>query len=168
MTRLLRVTALLALAAATIALLRWTVYLPLVCEENATRSIAILDAAAYGTDAAREAAARRAESYLRGCECLEGTDFNIAYARGYAYRYRGDPQSAIREFRRALSVDRRPEIYLALGLAQLDAFDRPGAMESFVAAGAFAPDRLDEIPYKDVRREAQRRIRAVYGEHWVP
>jgi tetratricopeptide (TPR) repeat protein len=168
MTRLLKVAALVALGAATIASLRWAVYLPLICEGNATRAIDVLDAAQYDSDAARRAAARRAESYLQGCECLERTDFKIAYAHGIAYRYRGDTQDAIRAFRRALAIDRRPEIYLALGFTQLDAIDRPAAIESFVAAGAFAPTRLNDIPYSDVRREAKRRIRAMYGEEWVP
>jgi tetratricopeptide (TPR) repeat protein len=168
MTRLLKAAALLAIGAATIASLRWTVYLPLVCEANSTLAIEILDAAEGASDAARLAAARRAESYLQGCDCLERTDFKIAYAHGIAYRYRGDMQDAIRAFRRALAVDRRPEIYLALGLTQLDAIDQPGAIESFVVAGSFAPARLDEIPYGDIRREAKRRIRAMYGEEWVP
>jgi tetratricopeptide (TPR) repeat protein len=168
MTHLFKAVVLLAIGAATIASLRWTVYLPLVCEANSTLAIEVLDAAEVGSDAARHAAARRAESYLQGCDCFERTDFKIAYARGIAYRYRGDMQAAITAFRRALAVDRRPEIYLALGLTQLDAMDRPGAIESFVAAGSFAPARLAEIPYGDIRSEAERRIRAMYGEHWVP
>jgi tetratricopeptide (TPR) repeat protein len=159
---------LLALATATIASLRWAVDLPLVCEENATRAIGLLNAAENGSDAARRAAARLAEGDLQQCECLERTDFKIPFARGIAYRYRGDTQSAIREFRHALSVDRRPEIYLALGLTQLDVIDRPGAIESFVAAGSFAPARLDEIPYADVRQEAKQRVRAAHGADWVP
>jgi tetratricopeptide (TPR) repeat protein len=168
MTRFLKVAALLAIGAATIASLRWAVYLPLVCEANSTLAIEVLDAAERASDAARLAAARRAETYLQGCDCFERTDFKIAYAHGIAYRYRGDTQDAVRACRRALGVDRRPEIYLTLGLTQLDAMDRPAAIESFVAAGSFAPARLDEIPYKDVRLEAKRRIQAVYGDQWVP
>jgi tetratricopeptide (TPR) repeat protein len=168
MTRVLKMTALLALGAATIASLRWAVYLPLACEGKATRAIEELDAREVGSDASRRAAARAAESHLQSCECLQGTDFKIAYAHGIAYRYRGDTQEAIRAFRRALDIDRRPEIYIALGLAQLDAIDRPAAIESFVAAGTFAPTRLNDIPYSDIRREATQRIRAVYGEDWVP
>ena len=168
MKNLLKVIALLALAAATIVSLRWTVDLPLVCEKNATRAIGLLNAAENGSDAARRAAARRAEDDLQQCECLERTDFKIAFARGLAYRYRGDTQGAIREFRTALTVDRRPEIYLALGLTQLDAIDRAGAIESFIAVGSFAPARLEEIPYADVRQEAKQRVRAAYGAEWVP
>ncbi|HEY8180759.1 MAG TPA: hypothetical protein VII32_00860 [Thermoanaerobaculia bacterium] len=132
------------------------------------RSIGLFNAAEDGSDAARHAAARRAETDLQQCECLEHTDFKIAFSRGIANRYRGDTQGAIREFRRALTVDRRPEIYLALGLTQLDEMDRQAAIESFVAAGSFAPARLDEIPYADIRREAKQRVRAIYGERWVP
>ena len=101
MMRLLKLVALVTFVAATIASLRWAVYLPLVCEGNVTRAIDVLDAAEHGSDAARRAAARRAESYLQGCECFERTDFKIAYAHGIAYRYRGDTQDAIRAFRRA-------------------------------------------------------------------
>jgi tetratricopeptide (TPR) repeat protein len=168
MTRLLKAAALLALVAATIGALRWTVYLPLACEVSSTRAIDVLDAAVDGSDAVKLAAARRAESDLQGCDCFERTDFKIAYAHGIAYRYQGDTQDAIRAFRRALAADRRPEIYLALGLTQLDAIDRPAAIQSFVAAGTFAPSRLDEIPYNDIRLEVKQRVRAVYGDEWVP
>lgn len=165
--RFLKVVALVAIGAATVATLRWTVDLPLACEVNSTRAIDELDAAIDGSEAAKLAAARRADAYLHGCECYERTDFKIAYARGLAYRYQNATRDAIPAFRRALAADRRPEIYIALGLTQLDAMDRPAAIESFVAAGSFAPARLAEIPYKDVREEAQRRVRAIYGEQWV-
>jgi hypothetical protein len=162
MKRLAQGAALLAIAVATVAALRWTVVLPLVCEGRATRAIQMLNA-----DEDSEAAARQAESSLRACECLERTDFKIGFARGNALHTLGDNDGAIREFRVALAVDRRPELYLALGLAQLDALDGAGAIDSFVAAGTFAPARLDEIPYNDVRSETKRRIRETHGQKWV-
>ena len=76
--------------------------------------------------------------------------------------------SEVESYQRALRVDRRPEIYIDLGLAQLDLLDRRAAIESFATAGSFAPVQLERIPYPDVRAEAERRIRAIYGEEWLP
>jgi tetratricopeptide (TPR) repeat protein len=166
MTRVLRLIALILIGAATIVLIHYTVWLPLACEANVTRAFDALDSVADRNDIAKRAASQHAESVLRGCECLEGQDVKLSYARGTILRYRGEPARAIDAYRRALSIDRRPEIYL--DYAQLDAMDQPGAIESFAAAGAFAPALLDRIPYADARAAAERRIRATYGAQWLP
>jgi tetratricopeptide (TPR) repeat protein len=168
MTRALQLVALILIGAATIVLIHYTVWLPLACEANVTRAFDALDSVADRNDIAKRAASQHAESVLRGCECLERQDVKLAYARGTILRYRGEPARAIDAYRLALSIDRRPEIYLDLGYAQLDAMDQPGAIQSFATAGAFAPAMLDRIPYADARAAAERSIRATYGTKWLP
>jgi hypothetical protein len=154
------------LVVATAVSLRYAVYLPLVCEARVTHALQKLNDAADRTVAVQLAAARSAESALSGCECLAGTDFKFMYVHGTALRYLGDPTRAADAYRRALTIDRRPEIYLALGFAELEALDRPGAIDSFAMAGAFAPAQLERIPYDDVRSEVEARIQATYGAGW--
>jgi tetratricopeptide (TPR) repeat protein len=166
-TRIVQLLALIAITAAAIVLIHYGVLLPLSCEANVTRAFDALDNVADRNDVAKRAAVNHAESLLRGCECLERTDVKLAYARGTIYRYRAEPARAIEAYRRALTLDRRPEIYIDLGLAQLDAMDEPGAVESFAAAGAFAPVLLERIPYRDVRAQTEQRIRAMYGNQWL-
>ncbi len=146
--------------------LRYAVWLPLVCEVRVTHALRALNDAADRTASLQIGAARSAQSSLSACECLAGSDFKLMYVRGTALRYLGDPAGAIAAYHRALAVDRRPEIYLSLGFAQLEALDRPAAIESFAAAGAFSPARLEAIPYDDVRTEVEERIRETYGADW--
>lgn len=166
-TRIAQVVALLAIAAGTIVLIHYVVWLPLTCEAKVTRAFDALDNVADRNDVAKRMAVNHAESLLRGCECLERIDVKLSYARGTIHRYRAEPAQAIEAYRSALTLDRRPEIYIDLGLAQLDAMDERGAVESFAAAGAFAPVLLDRIPYRDVRAQAEQRIRAMYGDRWL-
>ena len=168
MIRMLRIVALLVLAAATLAALRYAVLLPLLCEARVTRALDALDAAADRNDVVQHAASRFVSSSLHGCGCAEPFDFKLTYAHGSAARYRGDAREAVRLYERALLLDRRPEIYLDLGMAQLDALDRDSAIASFVAAVAFDPARLERIPYRDVRNETAERIRARFGASWLP
>lgn len=166
MRRALQAVALVVLLVATVVSLRYAVYLPIVCEARVTRALQQLNDAADRSVAAQLAAARFAESSLSGCECVAGSDFKFMYVRGTAFRYLGDPTRAVDAYRRALTIDRRPELYLALGFAQLEALDRPAAIDSFAAAGAFAPAQLERILYDDVRSEVEARIQATYGAEW--
>jgi tetratricopeptide (TPR) repeat protein len=153
----LHAAALLAVVCAAVLALRWYVYLPVVCEARVTRALQALNDAAELSTAMQLAAARSAEAALSGCDCVAGTDFKYTYVHGTALRSLGDPAHAITSYRRALTIARRPEIYLALGFAQLEALDRPGAIDSFARAAAFSPAQLERIPYDDVRAEVAAR-----------
>jgi tetratricopeptide (TPR) repeat protein len=166
MRRVLQSAALLLIVLAVAVSLRYAVWLPLACEARVTHALRALNDAADSRAAVQMAAARSAQSSLSACDCLAGSDFKLMYVRGTAFRYLDDPAAAIDAYHRALAVDRRPEIYLALGFAQLEALDRPAALDSFAAAGAFSPARLEAIHYEDVRREVEARIRTEYGAEW--
>lgn len=168
MKRAWQAVALLLLAMATIRALRIAVIEPLACEANVTRALRVLDAAAERSDTARLMAANDADALLRGCERYPVLDFKVSYARGTVHRYRGEAGLAIHAYRRALALDRRPEIYIALGIAQLAALDRSRAIDSFIAAGTFDPASLKQIPYEEVRGEVRARIRELHGDAWLP
>lgn len=165
---MIRRFAVVAIIVMTAVSLHYAVWLPLVCEMRVTRALDALDDAADRGDVVKRAAAAYAESSVRDCGWLQPADVKLAYVRGTAHRYRGEPKKAIDEYINALGIDRRPEIYIDLGIAQLDALNRDAAIASFVTAGTFAPKMLDRIPYADVRTEAIERIRAQRGAEWIP
>lgn len=158
-----------ALRIATLALLmvgtgaaiaRWVIH-PLRCSRDASFGAAALEANET------RAAARGIRADLTSCTCVTPPDALIPVARGAAAKAEGDPRTAIAEYQHALEIDRRPEIYFQLGLAQLEAGDRPAAMESLVRACAFDPARLADIYDVEIRRETKQLLLRRYGSAWM-
>jgi tetratricopeptide (TPR) repeat protein len=165
---IVRVAALLVLAVATrYALDRWALT-PLRCIRAATAGGVELDAAStQRSDYRTQLLAHRVRAELEGCDCVNPPEVAIPFARGAAAELTGDPHSAIAEYKRSLLIDRRPEIYLRLGLAQLAVLDHSEAIENLARACAFNPRLLSEIPYEGIRSETTARLRATYPEGWI-
>lgn len=70
----------------------------------------------------------------------------------------GRHDAAVHEYERALTIDRRPEIYIEMGneLIQLGRTD--DAVESFVTAARFSPGTLDAITSEEVARRVRLRL----------
>jgi tetratricopeptide (TPR) repeat protein len=150
-----RMGGLLLLVAATVYSLARFVYLPLRCARAASMV------------ATTPRAAARLRDDLRGCECVTAREAHVPFILGDALATLGDDRGAIAEYERALTIERRPEIYFALGMAQLRALQRAAALDNLTRACAFDPARLADIPYQDARDEVERRIRSAYGDDWV-
>jgi tetratricopeptide (TPR) repeat protein len=149
----------LLVVAATLYTLHRCVWLPLHCARTTALAESELAAASERTDYLKRRAGEHALAMLRECDGAFPVDIRLLFARAYAHENAGDPRSAVAAYQRALTIDRRPEIYLSLGIAQLDALDRRGAIESLVRAVAFDPARLGDIRYEDVRNETKQRLR---------
>lgn len=162
-----RAAAIVLLVVATAYALQRFVAKPMRCVYAATVGAAALDARGDRRDVATLRLAGRVRTALRDCDCVTPPDARIFLTRGGASEVLGQPRLAIADYRRALAIDHRPELYFNLGLAQLDALDREGAIDSLVTACAFDPARLAEIPYDEIRDETRRRIRARYGAEWL-
>jgi tetratricopeptide (TPR) repeat protein len=149
--------ALVVFAAAVVAIERWSVE-PLLCARAASRArIALED----GADV------RPILVALANCETTTHSRARVLATRADAFRAAGNPQRAIFDYALSLESDRRPEVYLALGFAQLEAYDREGALQTLERACAYDPARLARIPYDDVRAEVARRVTAHYGAAWL-
>ncbi|HXA15859.1 MAG TPA: hypothetical protein VN380_02615 [Thermoanaerobaculia bacterium] len=161
-----RGAALLLLIAATIyALDRWTVK-PLRCGHAASLGAAALDRE-LPTVFQMQRLARQIHADLQDCACVTPPDASIPMTLGAAAEASDDPRTAIAEYQRALQLDRRPEIYFHLGLMQQATLNRSAAVDDLVRACAFDPARLADIPYEDMRKETEQRLRAMYGPGWV-
>jgi tetratricopeptide (TPR) repeat protein len=75
------------------------------------------------------------------------------------------PERAIELYERALRIDRRPELYVGLGSALLQAGDHERATKAFTTAATFAPFTIEMIAEpsvrETVRRAVERRDRAI-------
>ena len=162
----MRTVALILLLAGTgYALRQWT-WIPLRCAHAASLAQIAIEDAASMSDADKRNVARRIRADLGDCPCVSPANVAIPTALADAAAMIGDHEIAIAQYERALQLDRRPMLYLRLGLAQLNAFDRPAAIASLTRACAFNPGVLAAIPYQDVRREVAARLLAAYGPGW--
>lgn len=112
------------------------------------------------------AAHRESAAELSTCAC-GASNVEVCTAKATLLAVGGDAKSAVAMWREALEVDRRPEIYFALGMDALDAFDRRAGVEALAWACSFDPRRLKDIPYDDVRSEVTQRIVAGRGRDWI-
>ena len=154
---------LLLLVASAYAINRWTLQ-PLRCGHAASlgaETLELRNQPAYQT-------ARQIREDLHDCECVSPPDPSIPMTLGAAAEAVDDPRTAIMEYQRALQLDRRPEIYFHLGLAQQETLNHSAALENIIRACAFDPVRLKDIPYDEMRKETAQRLRERYGKDWVP
>ena len=162
-----RSAALMALIAATAFLLVRHVAVPFLCQHMAAVGATRLDWSMEQSTLVSERVARGMLGPLRSCASDSPWESSVHLTLGRVADAAGDHAMAISEYQQALVTDRRPEIYLALGLAQMASLDRPGAIASLVRACAFDPSRLVDIPYDDVRAEVTSALKKRYGKHWI-
>jgi tetratricopeptide (TPR) repeat protein len=143
-------------------------YLPVRCSRDVHQSEKELVAAAERDDGySTVIAARRALDRLQRCY-VRPLQVDPPMLTALSYRLLQQHDIAIEWYRRALIVDRRPEIYLGLGIEQLKAGRRPEAIESLTLACAFAPQMLDSIDDGMARQQVIQRIKEQYGADWLP
>ena len=142
-------------------------YLPLRCSRDISRSEAELVKAAERDDGySKVMAARGALERLHHCY-IRPVDVDPPLLTALSYRFLQRHDRAIEWYERALAIDRRPEIYLGLGLEQLKAGRREEGIENLTMACGFAPPMLDSIDDGVARQEVQRRIAARYRPDWL-
>lgn len=162
-----RIAGLLLLVAATAyALHRWTI-VPWRCSLAASRASAALQDVDAANDYVKLRVARSVIASLAGCERVSPPNVQIDYTRAEALALLGDHRAAIAGYQRALTIDRRPEIYFDLGMSHLQLLDRQAAVDDLAHAVAFDPARLDEISAGDLRSEVETRVRERFGEGWL-
>jgi tetratricopeptide (TPR) repeat protein len=136
----------LTVTAGVYSLYRWC-YLPYRCnlyKRSSERNVLIAED--LGQRLSRAMIARHelllAQFWIERCP----NDLDLYMIAGASLRQLGQSRDAIPVYQKALSIDRRPEIYLNLGLAQTEANLPEDAVPNLAAAVAFTPDLLSEVP----------------------
>jgi tetratricopeptide (TPR) repeat protein len=132
--------------AACYALYDWC-YLPYGCNVFKRRAeVSMLAAANVASPLRLAPIARRnleqSLQWIRRCP----NDLDLYMIAGGSFRQLGLSTEAIPMYQRALTLDRRPEIYLNLGQAQVEAGQIGEAMPNLTSAVLFDPNLITEIP----------------------
>lgn len=146
MIRLLRLAAILLVwATAAFALQRWC-WIPYRCSlvEQQVQKLTLRIASLPDEPAVRTAA-RRNLAAMRPCLGQTFAKVNQLMIAAANYRMLDRADAAIGLYERALQLDRRPELYLNLGLAQIEAGRTKDGIDNLVHACVYNPEFLDEI-----------------------
>jgi tetratricopeptide (TPR) repeat protein len=142
-------------------------YLPIHCSIAAATSerqlVAALD---HDDDYGNIVAGRRALDRLRNCD-IHPLEIDPPLLIALSYRVQHQYNRAIASYERCLTIDRRPEIYLGLGMTQIKVGRRQEALQNLVLACAFDPTKLDAIDDGPMREDVKRAINAQYGPDWL-
>jgi tetratricopeptide (TPR) repeat protein len=155
--------ALLAVAAGAVALYAFCV-LPYRC--NIIKNVQT--AAIAGTfdrgGTAAPIAARSSLAALQRCTFPTCRDVATDMLIAATYRILGRHEEAIRTYRHALTLDRRPEIYANLAREELATGNRNGAREHYLRAALFNPWMIRDIEDGLMRQEVRDRLIALWPE----
>jgi tetratricopeptide (TPR) repeat protein len=161
MTIVVRVAATIAVAFIFVYALYTYAYLPLHCNivemQVETRTV---NAYRAPGSIRSEIVARNNLEDLRACSAAQPTNVNDAMLTAANFDVLGRNDLAVQQYQKALLYDRRPEIYLNLGLDLLQMGRGAEAQRALVTASLFNPELIDEIPYDDVRASVQREVSA--------
>ena len=142
-------------------------FLPVRCSRDIHQSERELVTAVERDDGySTVVAARRALDRLKRCH-VRPLEVDPPLLTALSDRFLQQHDLAVEWYQRALIVDRRPEIYLGLGLEQLKAGRRAEAIETLTLACAFAPAMLDSIDDGLARQQVLERVKARYGADWL-
>ena|ERR1700730_16429133 len=146
MRNLLRVLASVAVLAAALLLLDVLCYRPYQCNK-ASRTAMKEALAAFDSVDRLHAADLARKSLARVEPCLSRVPYMIELyvIAAVDYRALGQPGVAVKLYRRALEYDRRPELYLQLGLTELELNHRAEARRVLELAILFDVSMLDEV-----------------------
>lgn len=152
MRRLLGSLAVLAVASA--ATFTWVVR-PVVADRAVLSAERLLKQAIASRPPGRIRLARAGVAEARRAIAADPLRVDGWIDAGYGSLLAGDAAGAVHFYRGALRVDRRPEIYAGLALAELAAGERQRALRHYAVAIAVRPAYLRVVP-RELRSDARR------------
>lgn len=156
----IRVTASIAVVVVAIALVERCAVLPCQCNRQEAyiqfRTDLIIDAPSL--EAAR--AARANIDVLTRCLALNPADAAASMLLAANLQRLGRKQEAATVYVKALQYDRRPELYLSLGIQQFELGQRDAAIENMVRARVFNRYLDGDVPLL-LREEVRARANAI-------
>jgi len=162
-----RIIAIAVIVPVTLVALYRCTYQRISCSMTvATTEAQLLDAMEHQNNYGNIVVGRRALERLRGCH-LWPADVDVPMLTALAYRQLHQYDRAIDTYKQLLTIHRRPEIYLSLGLTQVDAGLRDDGLQNLVTACSFAPAMIETIEQPLIREDVRRRITKQYGEAWT-
>ncbi len=165
MRRILELVAATVLfAAASFAFLHW-VAAPYHCNLRVKQATGRLQLAVSLADKSMRALrlARINVEELSPCVDRSPSDIGAAMVLAGSHRVLGHDIEAVSLYQRALSYDRRPELYFNLGQTQLGIGDRKSGIQNLITACIYDPVYYDEIG--EDQAEVKNAVRAYIVAH---
>ncbi len=163
MIRSIRIVASIAVVTAALALVERCSYLPCHCNREEAyvrlRTEKIIDAPSV-EDAQIE---RDNVEILNRCIAQNPTDTTASMLLAANLRLLGHKQEAATVYAKALQYERRPELYLGLGILQFELGQRDAALENLVRARMFNQWLDVDVPLM-IRDEVRARATALYPD----
>ncbi|HUO84519.1 MAG TPA: hypothetical protein VM534_05315 [Thermoanaerobaculia bacterium] len=129
----------LLIALAAVAYLHRQVYLPFRCnQQKKLFEKAAVNAANYADRVQMSRIVRGHLGTLEHCLRLNQWDVELWVERAALLRLIGRREDAVTSYRRALAIERRPEIHVYLANTLVESGDRAGALEHYKAAARFS------------------------------
>lgn len=152
----------LRILAVTVAglLASWGIYrlawIPFRCNLDLQQALLQTEYAARSSDGYNATVAARANlGILLPCAQLCPWDVRARFIAAWNLRILGRHGHAIELYEQALKYDRRPEIYVELGNAQMEAGHEEAAFRSLLQAGRFDRFSLTRVDRADVRARVE-------------
>jgi len=154
--KLLRIILAVAICSGSLFLLGRLCYEPHVCNVTLARVRRQTERAVEAASDDRGALIARANlDRLRNCRPAGSQVVESKMLKGANYRALQRTAEAINSYEEALEWDRRPEIYLNLGVTYLDKGARAKAIDSLSASGYFNPYIINEVQDVIVREKVR-------------
>ena len=135
------------------------VYRPHRCNAQISELTARTDATSQtSSDYGRLQRARRNLDDLARLREECPTSVRVPMLMGANQELIGRVEDAERSYREALTIEQRPEIYMALALAQVQLGRVDDAVENYTSAVRFGPQIIDELPSDELTRRVQERL----------
>jgi tetratricopeptide (TPR) repeat protein len=151
--RLLKTIATLFIAAVGAFALYTLCWAPVVCSHVTRKTIASTNAALAAQSYRQAIYARNNLKIMQPCKSMcAPIPTDVAMIEAVNLRLLGRPKDAIAVYREALNWSQRPEIYVNLGHALVEAGDREGARAALLKAASFSPGMIDSIDDGELRR----------------
>ena len=146
MNRVLRLAACAIIAVAAV----WTVYHlygVYRCNIEAKRAEReVIHLFSVNNEVTARIVARQTLDSMNGCIACVPTDVNQYMIRAAALRMLERPDEAAMDYRRALHYDRRAELYLNLGQAELEGGHPEAAEDAFITAVYLTYTYIEDLP----------------------
>jgi len=139
--------------------LRFFCYVPYRCNQIIKTARPAALRAFDATDPVRAAEIARANAaLLQPCVAQAATMIDPYMIQAVDYRVLGNLNKAAQLYRHALRYDRRPELYLQLGITELQRNHRDEARRALEKAILFNPPMIEEISDPELRTDLSRLV----------
>lgn len=157
-SRMIRPIAAILIAAMAAGGVYWVTIAPLRCNRRETAVVSRTKRIAFAPRTIASPIARENIEWMEKCVCFAPAETNLQMLAAANYRTLGRTDDAIAAYYKALRWDERPEIYVELGLTELEGGYEASGRAHLYRGALFNPDLLKDAEGAVVAKETRQRV----------